>query len=353
MRRFVEMLAKRSDQMNVKFTILSVGEKESTEGALRILPVASSANSEFAFVLALGRFARTLQGAELLSSSVVLANAEQYVWALRRVDTPIVLVSHAVLSESLRFRRRWPYAWLYRALVEAAAVRRADAIAAVGGAIWQYYLSRYPKIAGDKTFLVPLGVELPEFVGRPRISPFDRYGLEKDVPIALFVGRLSAEKNVPLFVAACDGLRQVGARFQAVVVGDGPQSTDVRVAAKTRSWLHWIPRATHDEVLDLMAVSSVLAVCSKYESGPLVLLEAVASGLPVVSTDVGRSRELLDPSLGTIVETESASLAIALQKWISAIGERGRRSASWSSDSIDFRKTAELLGAVIRSVSRA
>ena len=69
----------------------------------------------------------------------------------------------------------------------------------------------------------------------------------------------------------------------------------------TREWLHWIPKLSRSEVLDAIALSRVLAITSRYESSPLVLLEALGLGTPVVSTPVGRASELIEEGVGLAI----------------------------------------------------
>jgi glycosyltransferase involved in cell wall biosynthesis len=119
----------------------------------------------------------------------------------------------------------------------------------------------------------------------------------------------------------------------------------------TRSWLHWIPKLTlYSEVLDLMAVSRVLAISSRYETGPLVLLEAIGLGTPVVSTDVGRARELITRDLGRLVQADPVSFAEGIREVLSQDPDVSRQAGQRARSLIDFRATMRALVEVVQTV---
>jgi glycosyltransferase involved in cell wall biosynthesis len=122
---------------------------------------------------------------------------------------------------------------------------------------------------------------------------------------------------------------------------------------KSRPWLHWIPKLEHSEVLDAMALSRVLAICSRYEAGPLVLLEAIGLGTSVVTTDVGRARELVREPVGLIMRSDPVDFAEGLCRFL---GQGSSDAPARSDDKlsvIDFRKTMESLVGVLRAVARS
>jgi glycosyltransferase involved in cell wall biosynthesis len=281
------------------------------------------------------------------AQAVALANAEHYVWALRDSGVQMVLIGHGIVSKSLEWRHARLYAWLFRHFIEAGAVGYVQRIVSVSDPVRSYYLAKYPGSAA-KIVQIPFGVELTAFRNRPRTNPHVEHRLESSMPIVLFVGRLSAEKNVRLFVNACDELQSRGVRFQAVVVGNGPEGDFLGFAASQRAWLRWIPHLERSRVLDLMAVSTSLVISSRHEGLPVVLAEAIASGLPVISTDVGRARELVHSSTGEIVNPDPKCIADALQNVMAWDRASVRRACHALESEIDFNNTVESLAAILR-----
>lgn len=108
----------------------------------------------------------------------------------------------------------------------------------------------------------------------------------------LYVGRLSAEKGVGALIKAVAGLDDARLR----VVGDGPEA--VRLAAlATRLDVNVVFDGWRDaaEIEASMSAAELLCVPSIwYENCPGVVLEAMATGLPVVASDLGGLSELLD-----------------------------------------------------------
>jgi glycosyltransferase involved in cell wall biosynthesis len=102
---------------------------------------------------------------------------------------------------------------------------------------------------------------------------------------ALFVGRLSPEKGTATLLRAWESL---GARLPLRVVGDGPLAPLVARAAQGQAGVEYLGRQPPARVLELMRGAKMLIFPSEwYEGFPMTLVEALASGLPVVASNLG------------------------------------------------------------------
>lgn len=108
----------------------------------------------------------------------------------------------------------------------------------------------------------------------------------------LFVGRLSKEKGVEAMLAAWEKL---GGRARLKIVGDGPLEGQVSKAAKRLTGVEFLGRRPKDSVLELMKKGRALIFPSEwYEGFPMVIVEAYATGLPVIATDLGSMSSLIE-----------------------------------------------------------
>jgi glycosyltransferase involved in cell wall biosynthesis len=109
---------------------------------------------------------------------------------------------------------------------------------------------------------------------------------------ALFVGRLSEEKGVETMIRAWELL---GDRIPLKVVGDGSLAEKVSGAAERLSGIEWMGRTPGEQVSELMKDAAFLVFPSTwYEVFPLVIVEAFATGLPVIASDIGNMSSLID-----------------------------------------------------------
>ena len=108
--------------------------------------------------------------------------------------------------------------------------------------------------------------------------------------VALYVGRLAAEKNLGLFVEAALAMRAVDASLRVVLVGDGPQSAELR--AKHPDFVFAGMRIGED-LAEHYASADVFPFPSTTETFGNVTLEAMASGLAVIAYDYAAARQYL------------------------------------------------------------
>jgi glycosyltransferase involved in cell wall biosynthesis len=102
---------------------------------------------------------------------------------------------------------------------------------------------------------------------------------------ALFVGRLSPEKGIEVMLRAWE---RIPPSIPLKVVGDGPLSAVVQAAASETPHIEYLGRQTREEVFALMREATLLMFPSiVYENMSLTILEAFATGLPVVASNLG------------------------------------------------------------------
>lgn len=150
-------------------------------------------------------------------------------------------------------------------------------------------VARQLEAAGvERVHRVALGVDLERFhPGRRerRDETRRRYGLP-DAPLAIYVGRFAGEKQIETVLDAWPEVtRKTGARL--VMVGAGPREQRLRAHAPGAA-VHWIPYLRdRDQLADLVAAADLYVAPGPAETFGLSALEAMASGLPVLSVDSG------------------------------------------------------------------
>jgi glycosyltransferase involved in cell wall biosynthesis len=168
-----------------------------------------------------------------------------------------------------------------------------DRVYVVNRAVAEQYRSRFPG-AADRIQFVPNWADPTIFRQLPsevRVRVRAELGIAPDAPVVLFAGRLEGQKD-PLLLA--DAFAQVRRKLPSVVLvvaGEGALGEPMRdlligrhKAAETTRFLGIVSR---DRLAELMNAADVLAITSAFETGPTVGLEALACGLPVVTTPVG------------------------------------------------------------------
>lgn len=145
------------------------------------------------------------------------------------------------------------------------------------------------------------------------VAPLDMpaQGRHLHTPVRLlFVGRVSAEKSPLLLVETVARLNRANIAAELTIVGDGEAMPDVMRAIRQHhleARIHWA--GTQHEVQPYLDAADFLLLTSRFEGCPLVVLEAMQSALPVISTRAGGVPELLGPlSQALVVDGHDAGL---------------------------------------------
>lgn len=165
-----------------------------------------------------------------------------------------------------------------------------------------------------------------------RFSPAHRSGIlrralgAESAPLVLFVGRMVREKNLDDLVEAVHLLERRGTRFKLMMVGDGPMRRELEARLPGA---YFAGKVEGDALARLYASADVFLFPSSTETFGNVVLEAFASGLPVVAVASGGVRDLVQPGVnGLLAPARSpGTLADCLYQLLRDPSEARRLSA--------------------------
>ncbi len=195
----------------------------------------------------------------------------------------------------------YTFGWINR--YDSELVAHLDAHIGVNQKVCQAYIRRGAR--PEQVYLIEHGVDTSEFdpdrySEERRRSIWERLGLPQGQRLVTFIGRLHPQKRPMDFV-------ELARRFADIpfltflIVGDGPLGGVLDTEVLRIGLKNLIRRPFYHPSSDIFAISDVIVLPSEYEGMPLVVLEAQAMGKPVVVTDVGNNREILDITRGGVV----------------------------------------------------
>ena len=152
-------------------------------------------------------------------------------------------------------------------------------------------------------------------------------GIPQEAPMILHVGRFSAQKDHRTLIEAFAPLTRQHPEAHLVLVGSGETRSEVAAQIARLGRIAVTILDDRDDVAELMAAADLLVLPSLFEGLPLVLLEAMAAGLPVVASRIGGVIEVLGKNHPWLVEPGDAQgLSRALDEALSDKDGRARLS---------------------------
>lgn len=228
-------------------------------------------------------------------------------------------------------------------------LRKANAIVTVCDDLRKTAVAKGAPAATTKAVLN--GCDLKVFYPQDRNQARTRLGIDTSLEAVVYVGRLDLKKGLSELVEAAAALRSNRPRLHCYLVGRGPDQAAVEDAIRAHqadAFIHLIPGCAFEEVSTWMAAADAVTLPSYMEGCPNVILEALASGRPVVATKVGGIPEILDNSCGRLVPPrDPAKLAEAIGSVLAAewnpqaICARGSRS--WAAPAAELQELLESL----------
>jgi len=236
--------------------------------------------------------------------------------------TPVVLTVHN--NFSLPSKRNAPFRDAVRTFVTNAVFKRADYIITVGNDIRDSLIN----VLGDKVTIKTVynGIDYPRYSSSDGLDSLrfrQSLSVSSDAQLISMVGRLEKQKGHVYLIAAAAQLKEKYPDVVFLLVGEGGLREQLVAQAqyyKIEDNIRFL--GNRDDVPAILRVSDLFVLSSIYEGIPLVILEAMAAGLPVVATNIAGSRELIESGVdGVLAESEDPeAIAQAIDSMLSDVG---------------------------------
>lgn len=236
------------------------------------------------------------------------------VLASRLLECPLVLTTH-----SLEPHRPWKAEQLgnggyqMSSWIERTAYEAADGVIAVSNEMKRDVMELY-NVPADRIQVIYNGID-PDFY-KPTFEPevLDKYGIDRDKPFVLFVGRITKQKGISQLIGAIPHIRK---DVQIVLCAGAPDTPElaaecesrIQSLQKSRDGIFWIQEMMpHKELRVLYTYATAFVTPSLYEPFGIINLEAMSCGTPVVGSAVGGIPEIIvQGQTGFLVPLESKS----------------------------------------------
>ncbi len=207
------------------------------------------------------------------------------------------------------------------------------------------HLIENERFPAERVHVIPNGVDVDRFQPNPAAAARLRHDLNipGDAPVCGIVAALRPEKNHELFVETAARVHQIFPNSHFVIVGDGPQRDRIATAIADvglTERIHLL--GSRGDVPQVLSMLDAFMLTSHNEANPVSILEAMAVGLPVVSTDVGSIRESVEHGVtgflaapGSAAELADGLLTIFGDRPLAgrfAAAARKRAVSNWSLD---------------------
>lgn len=172
------------------------------------------------------------------------------------------------------------------------------------GVLRSYDITTYSEV-------IPTGIEPESFVPGDRALFRSSYNIPQDRPVLLFVGRVAHEKNIGFLLKMLCEVRKEISDVLFVVAGEGPARGSLEKEAGELGlndnvmFIGYLDR--HTELNSCYRSADIFIFSSRTETQGLVLLEAMAQGVPVVSTAELGTRDVLQEGQGVWIAREELS----------------------------------------------
>lgn len=223
----------------------------------------------------------------------------------RELGVPVVETCHTHFEEYFQHYLPMLPAGLLRRLARRLTVSQSEALAAlvVPSAAMLAVLRGYG--VRTEAEVIPTGLDLARFTGGDGARFRAAQGIQPQRPLLTHISRVAFEKNIDFILRAFAAVLAARPDALLVIAGEGPAGQSLRGLAQRLGIAHavrfvgYLDRA--GALLDCYRAADVFVFASRTETQGLVLLEAMALGVPVVSTAVLGTAEVLDGAEGARV----------------------------------------------------
>lgn len=226
--------------------------------------------------------------------------------------------------------------WRFR-VSDALVARRADAYIGNSNGVADD-MARNALIARERIAVIPNGIDLEEMGRVQRSVQRDvirhAWGANNNTRVILSVGRLRVQKRHELLLRAVASMSDKD-RYVVVIVGDGPERATLERVANDLHIQHMVKFLGARDALPVYPAADVFVLTSEREGFPNVVLEALASGIPVVSTRMPGVVDVITEGVtGALVSSDSEAVARGIRMVSELRSQKGEEVAEHCRQSV-------------------
>jgi len=198
------------------------------------------------------------------------------------------------------------FPWKFKKIISKMVFNSADAIIALTDDM-RNELKKYCK---KDIIVIPNGIDLEKFKGFSKQAVRDKFKIHFNKKVILFVGNLRSVKGIDYLIGAMNSIKEKVPEAVLLLVGDGEQKKELEEMVKHLNLeenIIFSGKVLNKYIPEYMSASDIFVLPSLSEGFPMVILEAMASGLPIVATKVGGIPEVVkDGENGLLVEPKNS-----------------------------------------------
>jgi len=191
-------------------------------------------------------------------------------------------------------------------IIEGYCLKRMNLAIAINETVKQAYIERYPFLEGKISVILGSGVDLNKLKPLDQLKTRKELGFNSDDILILFVGRIEKIKNISFLINSFALLSEKVQNTRLLVAGRGSEMSNLESLVRTLNLgdkVNFVGEISPDKIQNIYNCADVFAITSYSESSPTVVREALACGVPIVTTNIGDVNEILkDDYCGTVVK---------------------------------------------------
>lgn len=220
--------------------------------------------------------------------------------AAKLAKVPCIVASvHNVYTMDRKFHRRIMNKFLSRF---------SDKVVAVSETVKKDIL-KYDGLHEDEIMVIYNGIDTDSFVNRDGNAIRKELGIPSDVPVIGTVGRLTPQKGQKCLIEAISRMKEKFTEIMLLIVGEGPIKDELKDYVNTLNInKNVIFTGSRRDVPALLSAMDIFVLPSFWEGLPNALIEAMASGKPIIASDLPPVREIFDSEkVGVIVPVRDST----------------------------------------------
>ena len=343
-RTYIKYLSTNLLDLGHKVTLISPrSNREKAE--LNYIPIGSNSPSNLTFVIKL--FLKVIN-ANISDDTILCGNRADFIFPfifLKKGGHKCLIIHgnqySAVKEKSIIMYRLF-------SIVEKYTMKRIDYIVYVGNESKRNYENRFKEHVDKVPFtIIPVGVDTNLFNIIDKDRSYSETGLSKDKKIIMSVGRLNKEKRYDIAIESIYLLSQKRQDFRYYIIGDGPEKENIASLIQKyglEETVFTLGLVEYRKIPLFLNCADVFLLTSDRENGPIVLKEAMATGCPAVSTEVGDAGDIIKKNNGILVPCgDIEGLATALMTSLNSTWDKREIRGScekydWKVISKEFEK---------------